>query len=377
MSSTPADHVPPLARVVDRVVDRGLLPDPVLRLAISALLRRRLARERAGGPEARGERKRALIESLRHSPVAVHTDEANDQHYEVPARFFELMLGPHLKYSSAYWPRGVQTLPEAEAAMLRLTCERALLADGQDVLELGCGWGSLTLWMAEQYPASRITAVSNSGSQRELVLKRAAARGLDNVRVVTCDVNQLGATEATAQIVRPASFDRVVSVEMFEHVRNYQRLMSRIATWLRDDGRLFVHVFANREVAYPFDVGGNADWMARHFFTGGLMPSHDLLLHFADDLAVEDQWVVDGRHYARTLEAWLVEMDRAEDEILAVFGDTYGPAHARAWWHRWRLFNLACAELFAHDGGAEWHVSHHRFAVRHDRAPEPRGGSRA
>ncbi len=364
MTSTPADHVPLSARLVDAVVDRGLLPDPLLRAAIRRLLATRLEQERAGGPEARSDRKRRLIESLRHSPVAVHTDEANEQHYEVPTRFFELMLGPHLKYSSALWPRGVQTLGEAEAAMLRLTCERAELVDGQDVLELGCGWGSLTLWMAEHYPNSRITAVSNSSTQREKILKRADERGLDNVRVLTCDVNDLGETAATADVVRPEAFDRVVSVEMFEHVRNHEQLMARISTWLRTGGKLFVHVFSNREVAYPFDVGGGGDWMARHFFTGGLMPSHDLLLHFARDLAIEDHWVVGGMHYARTLEAWLVEMDRHEDEIMALFGDTYGPDDARAWWHRWRLFNLACAELFAVDDGAEWHVSHHRFTKR-------------
>ena len=362
--SVPMGALPLSARVVDRVVDRGLLPDPILRRVIRRLLRERLAKERAGGPEGRNARKRQLIASLRHSPVAVHTQEANEQHYEVPTRFFELMLGPHLKYSSALWPRGVQTLPEAEAAMLRLTCERAELEDGQDVLELGCGWGSLTLWMAEHYPSSRITAVSNSATQREKIRKRAAERGLDNVRVLTSDVNVLGETEATGDVGGPASFDRVVSVEMFEHVRNHEQLLARIASWLRPEGRLFVHVFANREVAYPFDVGGGGDWMARHFFTGGLMPSHDLLLHFARQLTIEDHWAVDGTHYARTLEAWLVEMDRYEDEIMALFRDTYPADDARRWWHRWRLFNLACAELFAYDGGSEWHVSHHRFVKR-------------
>lgn len=361
MSAVPVDHVPLGARLVDRVVDGGWLPDPVLRRVIRRLLRRRLAHERRGGVEGRSERKAALVETLRTAPVAVATDEANEQHYEVPARFFELMLGPHLKYSSAHWPAEVTTLAEAEASMLRLTCQRARLVDGQDVLELGCGWGSLTLWMAAQYPASRIVAVSNSASQRQHVERRAAARGLDNVTVLTCDVNELGETPDTARMVHDDAFDRVVSVEMFEHVRNHRELTGRIARWLRAGGELFVHVFANREVAYPFAVGGSADWMARHFFTGGLMPSHDLLLRVVDDLTIAEHWAVDGTHYARTLEAWLVEMDRHEDEVLAVFAATHGPDHARAWWHRWRTFNIACAELFAFDGGAEWFVSHHRF----------------
>jgi cyclopropane-fatty-acyl-phospholipid synthase len=352
-------HVPLGARVVDAVIDRGMLPDPLLRASMRALLRRRLAEERAGGAEAISARKRALFDDLRTSPVAVHTDEANEQHYEVPTEFFELMLGPHLKYSSAYWPRGVQTLQQAEEAMLRLTCERAELVDGQDVLELGCGWGSLTLWMAAQYPSSRITAVSNSATQRQFIEKQAAARGLDNVTVVTRDVNVFG-TDDTAEFVA-GGFDRAVSVEMFEHVRNHTTLTDRIASWLRPGGKLFVHVFANREVAYPFDTGGSGDWMARHFFTGGLMPSDDLLLHTVESLTVEDHWVVSGEHYARTLEAWTDRMWTHRERILQLFADTYGADRAEAWFQRWRVFNTACAELFAYAGGDEWWVSHYRF----------------
>ena len=351
--------------LVDRVIDRGFLPDPVLRAAIRQLLRRRLRREDPGGPATRADRKRELLAAWRHAPVALHADDANDQHYEVPTELFELMLGPRLKSSSAYWPAGVTTLADAEEAMLSLTCERTEVADGQDILELGCGWGSLTLWMAARYPNSRITAVSNSATQRELIEKRAAAAGLGNVTVVTCDINDFGIDAAgrpdTALFGR---FDRVVSVEMFEHVRNHAELLRRVASWLRPDGKLFVHVFAHRDLLYPFETNGRADWMARHFFTGGVMPSHDLFLHLNDDLVVESSWAVDGTHYARTLEAWLEQLDDERDRVRQLFADTYGAASADAWYHRWRVFNLASAELFGFRGGTEWHLSHHRLVRR-------------
>jgi cyclopropane-fatty-acyl-phospholipid synthase len=356
------------ARAVDAVVDHGLLPDPVLRRVIRRLLQQRHEAITRGSVEERGQRQRELLAALAAAEVAVDTEVANEQHYEVPTELFELMLGPRLKYSSAWWPPGVTTLAEAEEAMLALTCDRAELADGQDVLELGCGWGSLSLWMAERYPRSRITAVSNSATQREYIDKQAALRGLDNLTVLTCDVNRLGtgagaagAAGTYADVVHDAAFDRVVSVEMFEHVRNHRRLTERIARWLRPGGKLFVHVFAHTSDAYPFETGGDADWMARHFFTGGLMPSHDLLLLSVRDLAIEDRWVVSGTHYARTLRAWLDRLDADRDRILQLLADSAGPVAPSASFHRWRVFTIACEELFAADGGDRWHVSHYRF----------------
>jgi cyclopropane-fatty-acyl-phospholipid synthase len=356
------------ARAVDAVVDRGLLPDPVLRRVIRRLLRQRHEAITRGSVEDRGQRKRELLAALGAAPVAIDTDEANQQHYEVPTELFELMLGPRLKYSSAWWPPGVTTLAEAEEAMLALTCDRAELADGQDVLELGCGWGSLSLWMAERYPRSRITAVSNSATQREYIEKQAALRGLDNLTVLTCDVNRLGSGAGVAggagdhaDVVHDDAFDRIVSVEMFEHVRNHRMLTERIARWLRPGGKLFVHVFAHTSDAYPFETGGDADWMARHFFTGGLMPSHDLLLLSVRDLAIEDRWAVSGIHYARTLRAWLERLDADRDRIVQLLADSASPVAPSASFHRWRVFTMACEELFAAAGGDRWHVSHYRF----------------
>ncbi len=343
--------------LVLEAVERGWIPDALIRDGIRRLCREKLAAVRAGGASGMAVRRRTLLAAMRDAPIALHTRAANTQHYEVPAAFYERVLGPQLKYSSAYWD-GAHTLAEAEERMLALTAERALLADGQRILELGCGWGSLTLWMARHYPAARITAVSNSASQRGFILRRARSQGVTNVEVITADMNTFAPPDG-------ASFDRVVSVEMFEHMRNWEALLGRIRRWLTSDGALFVHVFSLRDEPYFFEVDGRSDWMARHFFTGGLMPSDDLLETCAHGFRLDERWRVDGTHYERTSNAWLAQQDVAETELRSVLASVVGPDEAPRALQRWRIFHMACAELFGLNGGAEWGVSHARLR------PEP------
>ena len=367
MSARQADIAVPAAGASSlalRALETGLVPDALIRAGIRRELRARLADERSGGSAAVAARHAALVANLRSSPIAIETAAANEQHYELPSAFFDAVLGPHRKYSCAYYAlanpaaaggiAGGATLGEAEEAMLELTCQRARLRDGERILELGCGWGSLSLYMAARFPNARIVAVSNSASQRRTIEARARARGLANLEVITCDANVLAFRAGTA-------FDRVVSVEMFEHMRNYQRLLGRIGGWLKPHGTLFVHIFAHRELAYPFEVRSEADWMARWFFTGGLMPSVGLLRHFQADLTLAEEWQVDGRHYQRTANDWLGNMDRNAAVIRPLLAETYGATEAKRWWIRWRVFFMACAELFGYAGGSEWRVAHYLF----------------
>jgi cyclopropane-fatty-acyl-phospholipid synthase len=338
--------------LLDSLLAGGRLPDPLIRAGIRRLLRVRARDIMAGSTEERQQRLRDFIAAMATGPIAVATQESKEQHYEVPTRFYELCLGPHLKYSSAYYDATTPDLGAAEARMLALTAERAAIRDGEKVLELGCGWGSLTLFLAERFPKAHITGVSHSRTQRAHILAAAEARGLANVSILTEDMRDFDTQDR---------FDRVVSVEMFEHMRNWQALFGKINTWLKPEGTFFMHVFTHREAAYLFEVQGEDDWMGRYFFTGGMMPSDSLALSVCAPLKVEDHWHVSGSHYGRTSEAWLANMDRHQPEILDLFAKTYGPEQARKWWSYWRVFFMACAELWSYKGGEEWIVSHYRF----------------
>jgi len=332
--------------VAIELMERGWIPDRFVRMGI-----RRLCRERLRDEESL-DRKAAFLQAMRSGPIALVPEKANEQHYELPSEFFGAVLGRHRKYSSAYWIPACRELDEAEALALDETARHADLADGQHILELGCGWGSLSLFMAERYPASSIVSVSNSAPQRSYIVGEARARGLANLEVRTADMNTFDPE---------ARFDRVVSVEMFEHMRNYRELLARISRWLKPEGRLFVHIFAHRHLLYPFETDGKADWMGRYFFTGGIMPSADIFDHFRDDMSVEQQWWWDGTHYARTAEAWLSRLDDRRDMVMPILREAYGYDLADRWFRRWRVFFMACAELFGMQSGSQWGIGHYRL----------------
>lgn len=339
----------PLNLIV-RAAERRLLPDSLIRLGIRRMLTRRLLELSHGAMDEQEARLGELMRRASRGPIAPQPASANRQHYEVPAEFFRLVLGPRLKYSCCYWPAGVETLGDAETAALELTCERAGIEDGMQILELGCGWGSLSLWTAERFPRSMVTAVSNSASQRRFIQSRAAAQGIRNLKVITADVNNFDPG---------ARFDRIVSIEMFEHVRNHSLLLRRISTWLAPGGRLFVHLFCHRRFPYFFESGRPQDWMAEHFFSGGMMPSESLLPRYDRHVRVVDQWRWAGTHYARTCRVWLDRLDARRAAIHPIFEACYGPKAAAVWIQRWRMFFIACEELFAYGGGEEWYVAHY------------------
>lgn len=338
-------------KLLDRFLELNLLPDFVLRRAIRKRLKNTLKKQKAPTRELQDKKHRDLIDQLSRSPVAMHTAEANRQHYEVPAAFFETVLGPWLKYSCGYWDENTAGLRDSEEKMLELTLLRAEISEGKDILDLGCGWGSFSLYAAGKFPDKNFTAVSNSASQKHFILKKCEQLGIHNLRVITSDVN----------VFEPdGQFDHIVSVEMFEHVRNYRFLFERIYQWLKPGGRLFIHIFNHREFSYTFDAENNSEWMARHFFAGGVMPGENLFDNFTGKYIKKQQWNINGRHYGKSLEAWLSKMDSNKPEIMDVFGKAYGK-QAEKFWIYWRIFFMACAETFKMNGGTEWQVSHYLY----------------
>jgi len=330
------------------LAENGLLPCWLIRFGIRKRLQRKLEIE---GRES-AHKEAEFLKFIQNEPVAQDAEAANEQHYELPPEFFSTVLGKHLKYSCAIWEGDCPNLDEAEIQSLKQVAERAKLKNGQRILELGCGWGSFTLWAAEKFPDSKFTAVSNSRPQGNFIRTQAKSRNLGNVTVITADMNHFRVDR---------KFDRIVSIEMFEHMRNYKILMERISNWLRPDGRLFVHIFSHKKYAYSFNAEEKEEWMARYFFTGGIMPSHELLTRFNSNFQVEKSWTISGTHYQKTLEAWLKKFNQNKEKIQQLFRICYGESEADIWMWRWRLFFLACSELFGFRNGKEWGISHYLF----------------
>ena len=339
----------------DQLLERDLLPDFLIRWGIRNNCKERLRMEKAHDLERQQIKFMEFVQDLSCRPIAEETKSANEQHYEVPTEFFRWVLGKNLKYSCAYWDENTRSLDQAEETMLEMTVARAGLVDGQRILECGCGWGSLSLFMAKKFPNSSIVAVSNSRTQKIYIDDQAKARGLNNLWVITADMNSFTTGE---------KFDRIVSVEMFEHMRNYQTLMHKLSGFLQPDGKMFIHIFTHRELSYLYEVKDESDWMSKYFFSGGVMPGDHLLLYFADDFKISKHWRLNGMHYAKTAEAWLVNMDQHRREIMPLFEKTYGEENALKWWVYWRIFFMACAELWNFNNGSEWFVSHYLFENR-------------
>lgn len=337
------------------LVERGLVPDQFTRIGIRSLSQARLDAIKAIDCETSNQHLMQFIAEMNQSEIAPLPEKANEQHYEVDAAFYHLCLGQRRKYSCCYWAPETKTLNEAEVLALQQTCAHADLHDGQAILELGCGWGALSLWMAEHYPNAQITGVSNSHSQRKYIMNQAKARGFENLQIITADMNDFEA---------PSTYDRVVSVEMFEHMRNYQVLYGKVARWLNVGGKFFKHIFVHRSTPYLFQVEDESDWMSEYFFSGGMMPSDDLPLFFQDDLKLVNRWRWDGTHYEKTANAWLQNMDANKAEITPILASVYGQDQVTIWRNRWRMFYLACAELFGYQNGQQWWVSHYLFEKR-------------
>ena len=339
-----------LSKIGITLAEKGLLPDAIVRKGIRNLCRKRIYQCVPQDNQAKQAARSMFAARMREGPIAPIPEAANEQHYEVPDAFFGYALGHRRKYSGCYWQDGCSSLDEAEDASLRITCERAELQDGMTILELGCGWGSLTLWMAEYYPNARIIAVSNSNSQREYIESQANEQNLTNITVVTKDMNDFETS---------ARFDRIVSVEMFEHMRNYELLLSRISSWLKPTGKLFVHIFAHKDSAYEFQTQGADNWMGRYFFTGGIMPAQQIFNEFQEHMHVTNQWGWDGTNYQKTSEAWLERLDLNMDQVISLFRKSMPKSEARRMYYRWRIFFLACAETFGYANGKEWMIAHY------------------
>jgi cyclopropane-fatty-acyl-phospholipid synthase len=337
---------------VINLMEQGYVPDSLSRWGIRRLVSQRLRDESNNYLKDEINLKKQFISQMKSGPIAIHTDEANDQHYEVPPQFFDIVLGDHRKYSGCFWKENVTTLSAAESASLSISCDRAQIEDGMSILELGCGWGSLSLWLARNYSNCSITSVSNSSMQRKFIESICKEEEISNLKIISCDMNTFDPGE---------TFDRVMSIEMFEHMRNYQDLMNRIGSWLNPNGKLFIHIFCHQRFPYFFETNGSSNWMGRYFFTGGVMPSVDLPDYFQDDMSLETKWWWDGKHYQKTAEAWLSNMDQHKHSILKVFDETYGEKNSLRWFNRWRIFFMACAEMFGYKNGKEWGVSHYLF----------------
>lgn len=337
--------------MIDNLLKKDVLPDPLIRLGVRQKTKSRIKSLEKMDVAEKEAFLMDFIKERSQGPIAINTGDANDQHYEVPSEFFDLVLGKHKKYSCAYWEEG-DSLDDAEERMLDLVCKRAGIEDGQKILDLGCGWGSFSLYAAIRFPNAHITAVSNSNNQRNYIEEIAERKSIKNLKVTTCDINDL---------VLDEKFDRAVSIEMFEHMRNYYTLFKKVAEFLNDQGKLFVHVFCHCQVPFTYEVKSSSDWMAKYFFTGGTMPSRDMFHFFNHDLRVIQQWAVNGNHYSKTLEAWLKKMDKQKDLVMPILEEREGPEHSVKWWSYWRIFFIACSEFFAINGGGEYFVAHYLF----------------